>query len=81
MKTDGRSVVQKGNKGYLVLLHPDKTFAEILEAQFEAYGTLAAVARALGVDRQTVRDWVNTERDAGRLQVIEQPPRIYKAVR
>lgn len=78
---DGRKTVQKGMKGYLMLSNEGKEWHVILEELLNQHGTIAALARELNLDRQTISDWVSTERREGRMKVIKQPPYRYEAVR
>jgi DNA invertase Pin-like site-specific DNA recombinase len=78
-KIDGRTQVLKGMRGHLINTNPNKTWADILASLLNEHGSAAGVARALNIKVQTVRLWLKAETDAGRIVVVEQPPRVYKA--
>lgn len=79
-KIDKRTTVLKGMRGHLINTHPGIAWADILANLLNEHGSAAGVARAINVKVQTVRLWLKAETDAGRIVVVEQPPRIYKVV-
>lgn len=80
-KVDGRTQVRKGIRGHLMNSRPNEAWSDILTALLNEHGSAAGVARALNIKVQTVRLWLKAELDAGRIEVIEQPPRVYKVAR
>lgn len=77
---DGRTKVLKGMKGYLITSNPGKEWPTILSDLLNQHGSIAAAARALNIEAQTVRGWAEKEIAEGRMQVFAQPPRVWKSV-
>lgn len=77
---DGRTTVRKGMRGHLMNSSPGVPWNVILSALLNEHGSIAAAAKAINTDVQTVRKWKKAEVDSGRMVEIDQPPRVYKAV-